>query len=271
MTARQRAATLTQRLLAFSRQSPLSPSVLNLNCLVASMSELLRRTLGEPVMLETVLAGGLWSTHADPNQLENAIVNLAVNARDAMPDGGKLTIETANAHLDDRYVGGSEPGLLQPGQYVMVAVSDVGAGMDAAKRSSESSILSSPPSRWASGTGLGLSMVYGFAKQSGGHVRIYSEPGAGHDRENLSAAPFRLRSLIAASDRRGCHHDADRRGGRGNRARRRRRGAECVRMRLRGPCASSATPSVEASRRGGGAGACFAQLKRVSIWSLPMW
>jgi len=171
-----RAATLTQRLLAFSRQSPLSPSVLNLNSLVASMSELLRRTLGEPVVLETVLAGGLWAAHADPNQLENAIVNLAVNARDAMPQGGKLTIETANAHLDDRYVAG-EPGLAA-GQYVMIAVSDVGTGMDAdtLKRVFDPFFTTKPVGR---GTGLGLSMVYGFAKQSGGHVRIYSEPGRG--------------------------------------------------------------------------------------------
>ena len=171
-----RAATLTQRLLAFSRQSPLSPSVLNLNSLVANMSELLRRTLGEPVVLETVLAGGLWAAHADPNQLENAIINLAVNARDAMPQGGKLTIETANAHLDDRYAAG-EPGL-EPGQYVMIAVSDVGTGMDAETlaRVFDPFFTTKPVGR---GTGLGLSMVYGFAKQSGGHVRIYSEPGRG--------------------------------------------------------------------------------------------
>ncbi len=172
----QRAATLTQRLLAFSRQSPLEPRVLNLNSLVASMSELLHRTLGEPILLETVLAGGLWSTHADPNQLENAILNLAVNARDAMPEGGKLTIETANAHLDDRYAAG-EPGLLA-GQYVLVAVSDVGAGMDAEtlKRVFDPFFTTKPVGK---GTGLGLSMVYGFAKQSGGHIRIYSEPGQG--------------------------------------------------------------------------------------------
>ena len=171
-----RAATLTQRLLAFSRQSPLSPSVLNLNNLVAYMSELLRRTLGEPVVLETVLAGGLWSAHADPSQLENAIVNLAVNARDAMPEGGKLTIETANTHLDDLYAAG-EPGLAA-GQYVMIAVSDVGQGMDAATlaRVFDPFFTTKPVGR---GTGLGLSMVYGFAKQSGGHIRIYSEPGHG--------------------------------------------------------------------------------------------
>ncbi len=172
----QRAATLTQRLLAFSRQSPLEPRVLNLNTLVASMSELLRRALGEPVVLESVLAGGLWPTHVDPNQLENAILNLAVNARDAMPNGGKLTIETANVHLDDRYAA-AEPGLLA-GQYVMVAVSDVGAGMDAItlRRVFDPFFTTKPVGK---GTGLGLSMVYGFAKQSGGHVRIYSEPGQG--------------------------------------------------------------------------------------------
>ena len=171
-----RAATLTQRLLAFSRQSPLSPSVLNLNSLVANMSELLRRTLGEQVVLETVLAGGLWSAHVDPNQLENAIVNLAVNARDAMPQGGKLTIETANCHLDDLYAAG-EPGLAA-GQYVLIAVSDVGLGMDAdtLKRVFDPFFTTKPVGK---GTGLGLSMVYGFARQSGGHVRIYSEPGCG--------------------------------------------------------------------------------------------
>jgi PAS domain S-box-containing protein len=171
-----RAATLTQRLLAFSRQSPLAPRALNLNELVASMSELLRRTLGERVGLETVLAGGLWLAHVDPNQLESALLNLAVNARDAMPDGGKLTIETANVYLDERYAAG-ESGLL-PGQYVMIAVTDVGAGIapDILSKVFDPFFTTKPTGK---GTGLGLSMVYGFAKQSGGHVRIYSEPGRG--------------------------------------------------------------------------------------------
>jgi PAS domain S-box-containing protein len=133
MDATRRAATLTQRLLAFSRRQPLDPKPIDANKLVAGMSELLRRTLGEIIVLETVLAGGLWRTLADPNQLENAILNLAVNARDAMPDGGKLTIETANAHLDAAYV----EALIEPvpaGQYVLVAVSDTGTGMDRVTR-----------------------------------------------------------------------------------------------------------------------------------------
>jgi PAS domain S-box-containing protein len=171
-----RAAALTQRLLAFSRQSQLAPQVIGLNTLVAAMSELLRRTLGEPIALETVLAGGLWLSHVDPNQLESAVLNLAVNARDAMRDGGKLTIETANAHLDDRYAA-REVGVT-PGQYVMIAVTDVGAGMSAEllERVFDPFFTTKPIGK---GTGLGLSMVYGFAKQSGGHVRIYSEPGQG--------------------------------------------------------------------------------------------
>lgn len=171
-----RAATLTQRLLAFSRQSPLSPRILNLNELVASMSELLRRTLGERIGLETVLAGGLWPSYVDPNQLESAILNLAVNARDAMPDGGNLTIETANSHLDDRYVA-REVGL-NPGQYVMIAVTDGGSGIapDILEKVFDPFFTTKPIGK---GTGLGLSMVYGFAKQSGGHVRIYSEVGTG--------------------------------------------------------------------------------------------
>ncbi len=172
----QRAATLTQRLLAFSRQQPLSPRVLNLNRLVGDMSELLRRTLSERIELETVLAGGLWSINADPHQLESAIVNLAVNARDAMPDGGQLTIETANTHLDEAYV--REHLGLNPGQYVMIAVSDRGAGMSAEvlNRVFDPFFTTKPVGK---GTGLGLSMVYGFVKQSGGHVAIYSEPGHG--------------------------------------------------------------------------------------------
>ena len=177
MQGARRATTLTQRLLAFSRRQPLDPKPIDVNRLVAEMSELLRRTLGEAVMLETVLAGGLWRTQADPNQLENAIVNLAVNARDAMPEGGKLTIETANARLDEAYVEAlAEP--LPPGQFVLVAVSDTGTGMDkeTASRVFEPFFTTKEVGK---GTGLGLSQVYGFVRQSQGHVRIYSEPGEG--------------------------------------------------------------------------------------------
>ncbi|WP_036358590.1 PAS domain-containing hybrid sensor histidine kinase/response regulator [Microvirga sp. BSC39] len=177
MEATRRAATLTQRLLAFSRRQPLDPKPIDANKLVAGMSELLRRTLGETIVLETVLAGGLWRTQADPNQLENAIVNLAVNARDAMPGGGKLTIETANARLDQAYVEVlAEP--VPPGQYVLVAVSDTGTGMDRAtmERVFEPFFTTKGVGK---GTGLGLSQVYGFVRQSNGHIRIYSELGEG--------------------------------------------------------------------------------------------
>jgi signal transduction histidine kinase len=151
MQGARRAATLTQRLLAFSRRQPLDPKPIDANKLVAEMSELLRRTLGEVVMLETVLAGGLWRTQADPNQLENAILNLAVNARDAMPNGGKLTIETANARLDDAYVAAlAEP--LPAGQYVQIAVSDTAQGWTRPRWRGCSS-PSSPPRR--PGKGLG--------------------------------------------------------------------------------------------------------------------
>jgi PAS domain S-box-containing protein len=180
--AAQRAATLTQRLLAFSRRQPLDPKPVDANKLVAGMSDLLRRTLGETVMLETVLGGGLWRTQADPNQLENAILNLAVNARDAMPDGGRLTIETANARLDDAYVEAlAEP--VAAGQYVLVAVSDTGTGMDQAtmEKVFEPFFTTKEVGK---GTGLGLSQVYGFVRQSNGHVRIYSELG---DAAELSA------------------------------------------------------------------------------------
>ncbi|MBO1907775.1 response regulator [Microvirga sp. 3-52] len=177
MEATRRAATLTQRLLAFSRRQPLDPKPVDANKLVAGMSDLLRRTLGETVMLETVLGGGLWRSQADPNQLENAILNLAVNARDAMPDGGKLTIETANARLDEAYVDVlAEP--VPPGQYVLVAVSDTGTGMDKAtmEKVFEPFFTTKEAGK---GTGLGLSMVYGFVRQSDGHIRIYSEVGEG--------------------------------------------------------------------------------------------
>jgi CheY-like chemotaxis protein len=140
------------------------------------MSELLHRTLGETVEVETVLASGLWAVEADPNQLENAILNLAVNARDAMPAGGKLTIETANTHLDRAYSALNTG--VAAGQYVVICVSDTGAGMDpeTVERVFEPFFTTKDVGR---GTGLGLSMVYGFVKQSGGHVKIYSEPGEG--------------------------------------------------------------------------------------------
>ena len=152
--AADRAATLVQRLLAFSRQHPLEVKSVDINRLVQGMSELLGRSIGETVTIETVLAGGLWKAAIDPNQLENAIVNLAVNARDAMPDGGRLTIETANAHLDEHYVEqvGAE---IAPGQYVMVAVSDSGTGMtpEVLNRAFEPFFTTKPT---GVGTGLGL-------------------------------------------------------------------------------------------------------------------
>jgi signal transduction histidine kinase/ActR/RegA family two-component response regulator len=171
-----RAATLTQRLLAFSRRQALSPESIEPNRLVSNMSELLRRTLGENIQVETVLAGGLWRAKADPHQLESAIVNLAVNSRDAMPTGGRLTIETSNAYLDDTYVGQHDE--LRPGQYVQISVSDAGTGMtpEVIAKSFEPFFTTKGVGK---GTGLGLSQVYGFAKQSGGHVAIYSEVGRG--------------------------------------------------------------------------------------------
>jgi PAS domain S-box-containing protein len=172
-----RAAALTSRLLAFSRQQALAPQAMDANKLVAGVCDLLRRTLGETIALETVLAGGLWRTFADPNQLENALLNLAVNARDAMPDGGKLTIETANCFLDRAYVG-SLPEPVAPGQYVMIAVADSGAGMDRATRERAFDPFFTTK-EVGKGTGLGLSQVYGFARQSAGHVKIYSEAGEG--------------------------------------------------------------------------------------------
>jgi PAS domain S-box-containing protein len=176
MNGAKRAATLTQRLLAFSRRQPLAPKALSANQLVSGMSDLLNRALGETVALETVLAAGLWRVEADSNQLENAILNLAVNARDAMAGGGKLTIETANAHLDEAYAHNNAE--VSPGQYVVVCVSDTGTGMDAETRARAFEPFFTTK-EVGKGTGLGLSQVYGFVKQSGGHVAIYSEPGEG--------------------------------------------------------------------------------------------
>ncbi|QKD06188.1 CHASE3 domain-containing protein [Mesorhizobium loti] len=174
--AATRAANLTGRLLAFSRQQPLAPQIVDTNRLVTGMSDLLRRALGEGIRIETVLAGGLWKTHADPSQIENAILNLAVNARDAMGEDGKLTIETANSHLDDSYAATHAE--VAAGQYVMIAVSDTGEGMsaDIMAKAFEPFFTTKPVNK---GTGLGLSQVFGFVKQSGGHVKIYSEPDQG--------------------------------------------------------------------------------------------
>ncbi len=171
-----RAASLTGRLLAFSRQQPLAPVVSDPNKLVGGMSEMLRRTIGERLRVETVLAGGVWRIHADVPQLENAILNLCVNARDAMPEGGKLTIETSNAYLDEVYAAQHEE--VAPGQYVQVSVTDTGVGMprEVVERAFDPFYTTKGVGR---GTGLGLSQVFGFVKQSGGHVKIYSEPGTG--------------------------------------------------------------------------------------------
>ncbi|MDH5834824.1 PAS domain-containing protein [Luteimonas kalidii] len=171
-----RAAQLTQRLLAFSRQQPLQPVALDPNRLVSGMSGLLAHSLGSSVRLETVLAGGIWWISADENQLENVILNLAVNARDAMPDGGRLTVETANCDLDHRYAADNLG--VQAGQYVLIAVTDTGAGMppEVMAKAFDPFFTTKEVGR---GTGLGLSQVYGFVKQSAGHVKIYSEVGQG--------------------------------------------------------------------------------------------
>jgi PAS domain S-box-containing protein len=176
MNGARRASSLTQRLLAFARRQPLAPKPIDPNALVSGMTELLHRTLGETISLEAVLAGGLWRIEADPNELENAVLNLAVNARDAMPGGGRLTIETANAYLDEAYT--RRYAEVAAGQYVALSVSDTGSGMDEAtvQRAFEPFFTTKPVGQ---GTGLGLSQVYGFVKQSRGHVKIYSEVGVG--------------------------------------------------------------------------------------------
>ena len=208
----QRAATLTSRLLAFSRQQALAPRVIDVNKVVSAAGDFLRRTLGEAVSLETVLAAGLWRTFADLNQLENVLLNLALNARDAMPNGGKLTIETANCSLDQSYVNSlAEP--VEAGQYVMIAVADTGAGMNRETRERAFDPFFTTKET-GKGTGLGLSQVYGFVRQSGGHVKIYSEVGEGttvkiylcrHLGEEDSRGKPETTPGSAARDRRGDH------------------------------------------------------------------
>jgi signal transduction histidine kinase/ActR/RegA family two-component response regulator len=194
------AAQLTHRLLAFARRQPLEPVKVDLNLLVSGVTEFLRRTLGETIGLECILGGGLWPIFADRNQLESALVNLCVNSRDAMPNGGKLTIETSNAYLDEIYAAQFDG--VAPGQYVSISVTDTGTGIpaEALEHIFEPFFTTKLGGK---GSGLGLAMVYGFVKQLGGHIRVYSEPGQGttvrmylprpmHAEEMRAAPPARL-------------------------------------------------------------------------------
>lgn len=175
-TSAQRAAALTSRLLAFGRRQSLDLKGTNVNALVTGMEDLLHRTLGEQTALEVHLAGDLWPAYTDVNQLESALLNLCINARDAMPDGGKLILETDNTALDEHYT--RDHSEIEPGEYVRLSVTDTGTGMSASTidKVFEPFYTTKPVGQ---GTGLGLSMIYGFARQAGGHVRIYSEPGKG--------------------------------------------------------------------------------------------
>ena len=200
MLGAKRAATLTQRLLAFARLHPLEPRPLDVNRLLNDFSAFLSRTLGENIALEVVGAAGLWLVSADQAQLETALINLAVNARDAMPDGGKLTLETANVYVDDAYRRLNPD--VEPGQYVLIAVSDTGTGMsrDTAEKAFEPFFTTKDAGH---GTGLGLSQVYGFVKQSGGHVKIYSEVAEG------TTVKIYLRRLIGDAQARNASEAAE--------------------------------------------------------------
>ncbi|HEY1213163.1 MAG TPA: PAS domain S-box protein [Bryobacteraceae bacterium] len=192
VNAVERGAKLASQLLAFGRRQALRPRSVNLARMIRSMDELLRRALGETIEVETVVAGGLWNAYVDSHQLENVVLNLAINARDAMPDGGMLTLELANAMLDDRYVR-SFPDV-RAGQYVMLSVTDTGTGMspEVAEHAFDPFFTTKSEGE---GTGLGLSMAYGFVKQSGGHIRIYSEVGHG-----TTVRVYLPRSLAEALD-----------------------------------------------------------------------
>ena len=189
-----RAAILTERLLAFARRQPLAPRPLDVNAMITGLSELLHRTLGETVELETILSSDIWMTEADGHQLENALLNLALNARDAMPQGGCLTIETTNASLGSDYVQ-TLAEEIEPGDYVTVAVTDTGCGMDQAIAEQVFEPFFTTKDQGV-GTGLGLSQVLGFVRQSGGLVRLYSEPGQG-----TTVRIYLPRLLQAASER----------------------------------------------------------------------
>jgi hypothetical protein len=199
MTSANRAAALTHRLLAFARRQPLIPKSVDANALVVSLEDLLRRTIGEGIDLDIAASAGLWCTLCDPNQLESALLNLAINARDAMPDGGRLTIVTANARIEG--IDADTPALL-PGDYIRIDVTDTGIGMspEVAARAFDPFFTTKPIGQ---GTGLGLSMIYGFARQSNGHVLIDSKQGAGTSvrlylpRHHASAAGERVASAVA--------------------------------------------------------------------------
>lgn len=187
MRGAERSAALVAKLLAFSRKQILEPEIADLNKLISHSSDLMRSALGETIGLEVVLAGGLWRTMVDPNLMETALLNLVINARDSMPNGGLVTVETANAHLDGDYAKAHQ---ITPGQYVMIAVSDTGQGMTETTlaRAFEPFYTTKPPGE---GSGLGLSQVYGFVKQSNGHIKLYSETGRG------STAKIYLPKLVA--------------------------------------------------------------------------
>jgi CheY-like chemotaxis protein len=192
----RRAAQLTHRLLAFSRRQPLDPKPVDANHLISRASELLGRSLGETVEIETVRSAGLWLTEADPAELESAVINLAINARDAMPNGGKITIETSNSFLDEAYCKQYEG--VSPGQYVQISVTDQGVGMhpDAVAKAFEPFFTTKEAGL---GTGLGLSQVYGFVRQSGGHINIYSEVGSGTTVKMYLPRSFDQRADVATS------------------------------------------------------------------------
>ena len=176
MQGATRAATLTKRLLAFSRQQTLNPAIIDINRLLSGLADFLQRAIGEHISLEIVGSAGVWPVEADQTELEAAVLNLAVNARDAMPEGGNLTIEASNSYLDEAYCRQNTDA--RPGQYVQITATDTGAGMtrQTLGRAFEPFFTTKQVGQ---GTGLGLSQVYGFVKQSGGHVKIYSEVGEG--------------------------------------------------------------------------------------------
>ena len=215
MTSANRAAALTHRLLAFARRQPLIPKSVDVNQLVVSLEDLLRRTIGETIDLQIVAAADLWSTLCDPNQLESALLNLAINARDAMPDGGRLTIATSNARLDSVT---AETPALSPGDYVCITVTDTGVGMSAevAARAFDPFFTTKPIGQ---GTGLGLSMIYGFARQSNGHVHHRQQDRAGNDGAALSAAASRRHRRFAGLRGQGGRTRRDRRNRAGHRGR----------------------------------------------------